>query len=296
MKNSNSSCPDTDIKSNKQLLINQAVPKWTARPIFCNDKAGNENQVKRAKHNWDYPYDEEKWRACCVYPPGNEQSPIDLPASLEKLSMSLKFKPCYGATPIKFGKNGLPTNLVNNGHTIQMNVEREQEQTLSYNGKVFDLLQFHFHTSSEHTVNKKSFPLEMHMVHKLRDGDDLLVLGIFFQTYEAKGDKKPNDFLASFWDYLPGSGSKTSTRDVHVHLDELAAAISRSSFYKYNGSLTTPPLSEGVTWLVAKEPLCCTMAQVLCFRERSGQQGNFRPPQPLNNRMILRAEMAISKL
>jgi len=296
MKNVNSSCPDIDIKPDKQLLINEVVPEETVRPIVCMDKAGNENLVKLTKHNWDYPYDEEKWRACCEYPPGTEQSPIDLPASLEKLPISFKFNPCYTTIPIKFGKNGLPTNLVNNGHTIQMNVESEQVLRLSCNGQIFDLLQFHFHTTSEHTVNKHCFPLEMHLVHKLRGGDDLLVLGIFFQTYEARGNKKHYDFLATFWDYLPGAGSKTSAKDVYVPLAELATAISRSSFYKYNGSLTTPPLSEGVTWLVAKEPLCCTVAQVLCFRERSGQQGNFRPPQPLNNRKIFRAEMASSKI
>jgi len=252
----------------------------------------DEDPHELTKKTWDYPYDEGAWRAYCDCPPGTEQSPIDLPERVEKLPNSFKFNPCYTMTPIIFGVNGLPINLVNNGHTIQMNVEKGQALTMLSSGKVFDLLQFHFHTASEHTVNKRQFDLEMHLVHKLHNGDDLLVLGIFFDT---TGDyKRPNDFLASFWDYLPGSGCKTSAKDVHIHLSKLAAAIKGSSFYKYNGSLTTPPLSEGVSWLVAKKPLKCTMAQVRRFRERSGQEGNFRPPQPLNNREILRAEMALS--
>jgi len=82
---------------------------------------------------------------------------------------------------------------------------------------------------------------------------------------------------------------------MHIDMSGLADAIKLSSFYKYDGSLTTPPLSEGVTWLVAKQPLKCTMAQVSRFRKRSGQECNFRPPQPLNNRVVCRAEMALSK-
>lgn len=293
MQNVNS---DTDMKADKQLLINEAAPEETARLIVSTDKAGSKSHVEPAEDTWHYPYDEKKWSAFCEPPPGTKQSPIDLPPHLRKLPVSLKFKPCYTSIPIKFGKNGLPTNLVNNGHTIQMNVESKQELTLSYNGQIFDLLQFHFHNHSEHTVNKHSFPLEMHLVHKLRDGDDYLVLGIFFKTYKRRWWKKPYDFLANFWDYLPGKGSKRSAKDVYVPLAELATAISRSSFYKYNGSLTTPPLSECVTWLVARKHLFCTREQVRCFQKRSGLRGNYRPPQPLNNRKILRAKMALSKL
>jgi len=77
-----------------------------------------------------------------------------------------------------------------------MNLNDGQTLTLLSNGNVFDLLQFHFHTPSEHTVSMRQFDLEMHLVHKLRNGDNLLVLGIFFETVEES--KEPNDFLASF--------------------------------------------------------------------------------------------------
>merc|ERR1719233_1610813 len=146
---------------------------------------------------------------------------------------------------------------------------------------------------SEHTVNTSSFALEMHLVHSHKKTGNLLVLGIFFDPSE---NGKPNDFLASFWDYLPGMGCKTSEKQVPVRLSALKNAIAGLSFYSYSGSLTTPPLSEGVTWIVAKEPLRCTKAQVARFRERSGQDANFRPPQPLNNRKIYQAKIFNKKV
>lgn len=264
---------------------------------FCHDDPDElrrpvmslgEDRRSLVKDIWGYPYDRDCWVNCCDHAPGNAQSPIDLPSSMDKLSFSFKFQPQYTNVTIHFGIAGYPQNLMNNGHTILMNVALGQ--TLTVSGTVYDLLQFHFHTTSEHTVDHRQYGLEMHLVHQIRNGTDLLVLGIFFDPCD--GNEKANDFLASFWDYLPGRGCKNSDIDVQVPLSALATAIAGSSFYNYDGSLTTPPLSEGVTWLVAQEPLRCTKAQIQHFSQRSGQEGNYRPPQPLNNRKIRRAEMA----
>jgi len=241
-----------------------------------------------AKPHWDYPYDEEAWKRCCNCPPGLEQSPIDLPESLDNLPISFQFELQYTTIPISFGMKGLPKNIVNNGHTIQMNALMGQSLAIKDTSDEYNLLQFHFHTRSEHTVNTSSFALEMHLVHSHKKNGNLLVLGIFFDPCEQEN---PNDFLASFWDYLPGVGCKRSLKEVPIHLSALKKAIADLSFYNYSGSLTTPPLSEGVTWIVAKEPLRCSSAQIRTFREHSGQVANYRPPQPLNNRQIYQAKL-----
>jgi len=267
--------------------------KQHSRPLLTKhtheSKVEERFKISDATSNyWDYPYDEKAWTSCCEHPPGQEQSPIDLPESLDKLPISFRFKTFYTTIPIEFDVTGLPVNLVNNGHTIQMNIGKGQTLVSVGNRNVYNLLQFHFHTTSEHTVNNCSFALEMHLVHQHPKDGSLLVLGIFFDPGEKD---EPNGFLASFWDYLPGLECKTSDTAMELHLSDLGDAIASSSFYNYYGSLTTPPLSEGVTWIVAKEPLRCSKAQVRHFRQRSGQDGNFRPPQPLNNRQIYQAKI-----
>jgi len=239
---------------------------------------------------WGYPYDEKVWKKHCPKLPGMEQSPIDLPECMDKLGISFNFKLNYTIDYINFNESGLPINLINNGHTIRMDILTCQTLTIVDCAKVYHLVQFHFHTASEHTINKHAYPLEMHLVHKLQGASDLLVLGIFFQTNQTDG--KLNDFLESFWKHLPGPGRcATSDNKLEVNLSTLACAISGSTFYNYNGSLTTPPLTEGVKWIVAKEPLYCSKEQILLFQQRSGHDGNFRPPQPLNDRDIFRTKI-----
>jgi len=262
-------------------------------PLFEQEpgKPKSKDCPQESKNTWDYPYDINAWKKCCDTTPGQEQSPIDFPESVSKLPFSFKFELNYSTVPVKFSKDGRPISLVNNGHTIQMNVPAGQTLTLD-SGAVYDLLQFHFHTISEHTVNQLAYPLEMHLVHKLRKGGKLLVLGIFFDTNEVS--TKADDILASFWDYLPGPGFNAPKNEVKVHLSSLPSAIARSSFYNYKGSLTTPPLSEGVTWIVAKEPLKCSDSQLRIFCQRLKLDANFRPPQPLGERSIHRAEIVVN--
>jgi len=242
---------------------------------------------KRQSH-WGYPYNEKAWKDHCRIPPGKEQSPINLPESMDKLVLAFKFKLQYGIDCINFSEERLPMNLVNNGHTIKMDMGKTHTLTVIDTGDVYELLQFHFHTTSEHTINNNSYALELHLVHMLQGGDNLLVLGMFFDTH---GIVSSNDFLASFWDHLPGPGCGTCEYNVDVDLSAIADAISGASFYNYNGSLTTPPLTEGVKWIVMKEVMYCSKEQIVCFQERSGHKGNFRPPQPLGDRVICRAEM-----
>ena len=164
------------------------------------------------------------------------------------------------------------TDLINNGHTIQLNYESGSVLTL--NGKDYDLLQFHFHTGSEHVVDGSQFPMEVHLVHSNPDGT-LAVVGIFFEVGAE------NALLAPLMSFIPTSEGEY-TSDMTLNAADLLP-VDRS-YYTYSGSLTTPPCSEIVTWVVMQNTITASQAQLDAL---SGiLHNNFRPLQALNGRTI----------
>jgi carbonic anhydrase len=196
---------------------------------------------------------------------GVNQSPIDLGATIESELPPLE---------IAYGRAG--TEILNNGHTIQVNVE--PGNILTVDGKKFTLKQFHFHSPSEHTVMDKPYALEAHFVHSDDDGH-IAVIGILFREGEA------NPEVAKLWGAMPTKPGPA--RALPEPVDPSALLPSKRDYFRYNGSLTTPPCTEGVRWFVMKEPLTVSKAQVFHFL--STMHGfNNRPVQPVNARPILR--------
>jgi carbonic anhydrase len=195
---------------------------------------------------------------------GGAQSPIDISKSLRVPSLG-GLNVAYQSTKVK---------VTNNGHTFQVNVDKGSNLTIE--GKRYDLLQFHFHTPSEHTIDGKTFPLEMHLVHQAPD-KSLAVIGIMFS------EGNPNTTLARFWDRLPKAPSEVDTL-VSIDLKDLLPRA-MDDYFTYSGSLTTPPCSESVRWIVVKQPLQLSKAQLATFR--SVFQTNARPTMPVGARYIL---------
>jgi carbonic anhydrase len=143
-------------------------------------------------------------------------------------------------------------------------------------GARYDLLQFHWHAPAEHELEGRETPLEMHFVHRRADGS-LLVVGVFIERGRRSRD------LAPIFSELPERAGET--RDVtDVRLRDLLPE-ERESF-RYAGSLTTPPFTEGVRWNVLAEPLTLSKRQIQAFRELF-DEGNSREVQPLNGRAVL---------
>jgi carbonic anhydrase len=210
---------------------------------------------------------------------GTGQSPIDIvTASAGTATASLKAQ--YGATALSIDHHEHVTDVVDNGHTIQVNCAGAG--SLAIGEERFDLVQFHFHSPSEHTMDGKSFPMEMHMVHKSADGK-LAVMGTWIQEGTA------NPAFAAVWANLPAQkGQEIELPDVEVDVDKLLPKD--RSAYRYDGSLTTPPCSEGVRWVVLKTPIELSAEQIGAFRAIIS--GNNRPPQALNGRMVVQVDMA----
>jgi len=194
---------------------------------------------------------------------GKRQSPIDLTAGDMTDVPALEVS--YAPTKL---------NIVNNGHSIQVNYDGGSSAMLG--GDRFSLLQFHFHSPSEHTVAGKHYPMEMHLVHRNAEGK-LGVIGVFLE------EGAQNAALATVWAHLPKqAGQPRTVKGVKVNVADLLPK-DRTRFV-YSGSLTTPPCSEEVSWVVMKTPIQASAAQIRAFQAL--YKGNNRPVQSLYGRAI----------
>lgn len=230
-------------------------------------------QLARAEtYDWSYSgiAGPEHWgdlspefSACSL---GEEQSPIDL-------RQPVKADP--GAMVIDY--QTVPLRIMNTGHSIQVNVD--PGNTVTLNNHTFTLKQFHFHHPSEHTVDGINLPMELHLVHANHQGK-LAVLGIFMVEGE------PNPTLKLVWEAMPSQPSEEIT--VASAIINLAALVpeQRASF-RYLGSLTTPPCTEAVQWVVFQSPLEVSTAQLGAFQALFPL--NARPVQARNHPFLLEA-------
>jgi carbonic anhydrase len=205
---------------------------------------------------------------------GREQSPIDIVAPTRRATpdaIVLKFEP----TSLRIVHHDHVADALNNGHTIQVNYS--DGDTLTVGGRAYQLVQYHFHAPSEHTVNGKHFPMEMHLVHTNAEGQ-LAVIGVLII------EGAHNAAFDPIWANLP------VTKDVEHHLEHVKVDVDAllpkaRTTYRYEGSLTTPPCSEGVQWFVMTTPIALSKAQIGAFTALF--HGNNRPVQPLNGRPVL---------
>jgi carbonic anhydrase len=245
-------------------LICLSVAAMLATTLGCSAPA-----AKPAGAHWGYTGDvgPSEWSslsddyALCAA--GTCQSPINVAAPRSADLANPEFD--YSESAI---------NIVNNGHSIQVNYDGGS--TLELDGKYYELLQFHFHAPSEHRVGGRAFPIEMHLVHKADDGQ-LAVVGVLV----AEG--RDNPAFAPVWAHLPETVGPAQTVPGVVDAGSLLPAARTS--YRYGGSLTTPPCSEGVQWLILTTPVEMSAAQIRAFTRI--HSGNNRPVQPLHGRTVV---------
>lgn len=163
---------------------------------------------------------------------------------------------------------------INNGHSIQVNYPKGNYVTLD--AKRYDLLQFHFHSPAENLINNKQYPFSIHFVHQSEEGK-LLVIALLFEV------GKENKILKPIWDVMPQKEGET-TYPKNIALNDLFSK--NPHYYRFDGSLTTPPCTEGVTWVVIKKPLEISKTQLEKF-QKIMKHSNNRPIQPTNNRVII---------
>jgi carbonic anhydrase len=206
---------------------------------------------------------------------GRNQSPIDLFSVAEGSIVNGGLDREYASTELLIRSNTTVEDILDNGHTIQ--VDQAGASFINLNGLRMDLVQFHFHAPSEHTVEGRQFPLEIHFVHSSSDGV-LGVIGMLVEEGETHAE------LAKVVANLPAPGETLDLPQVAINPQEFGSGS--TARYRYSGSLTTPPCSEGVRWVVARDPIQASAEQISAIADR--MPTNNRPIQPLNGRMVLR--------
>lgn len=192
---------------------------------------------------------------------GKDQSPINIDDAV------------VGATAeIEFNYAPVPLVVVNNGHTIQVNYA--EGSTVKIQGEEYELVQFHFHTPSEHTTSGQASAMELHLVHRNVAG--LAVIGIMMEEGAA------NPMINTIWEHIPGEEKTKAVEAITINaVDLLPGSVTH---FSYSGSLTTPPCSEDVQWYVLAEPIQVSEEQIAIFE--SLYSVNARPIQPKNGRII----------
>nr|AYN64225.1 carbonic anhydrase [Sinohyriopsis cumingii] len=237
---------------------------------------------------------------------GKWQSPIDIPREEDvEYAGHLGFVESYGYDDVRVH------TLKNNGHSLQVDVSGDSYILGGGLPGLYKVTQLHFHwgrtsdRGSEHTFDGTAFPMEMHVVHykkeygsineALNKSDGLAVLGFMFKVIPFD-----NVFYEKFLKKLSAvqySGESTDTWPMRL-TDILPNSWQNLKYFRYNGSLTTPPCTEAVIWTVFTRPIYISEKQLRQFRklysnEKSSEtyehiSDNYRPVQPLNNRRVLK--------
>jgi carbonic anhydrase len=201
-------------------------------------------------------------KVCSV---GNQQSPIDIIGSIKAQ-----------LPPLRIVWGNTADSIVNNGHTIQINAV--DGSTLTFGGAPYTLVQFHFHHPSEHLISGKSSPMEAHFVHANASGA-LAVVGVLMVA------GKRNPVFSKIVTTMPTHEGETVKADRAINPNGLLPA--RLAYYRYPGSLTTPPCSETVEWLLLTDPIQVADADIDGFAKLYAM--NARPVQKANRRAVLRS-------
>ncbi|KAL0909022.1 hypothetical protein M5K25_023544 [Dendrobium thyrsiflorum] len=210
------------------------------------------------------------WATCKK---GNLQSPIDLN------DKRVEYVPLLG--DLKRSYHPANALIKNRGHDIMVKWE-DDAGGLWINGTQFSLLQVHWHTPSEHTFNNHKYSMELHIVHQRADDNKYAVVGILYTI------GRPDTFLTKMMKYIKMVSDK---KDLEVKIGSVdPRKIKRGSrkYYRYIGSLTTPPCTEGVVWTIIRKVRTVSVEQLRLLKEavEDGFEKNARPSQPIEDRTV----------
>jgi carbonic anhydrase len=230
-------------------------------------------QEHHPEHTWDYGESKgpshwgelEPEFAPCKN--GHHQSPIDIrgPQKADLPSIQFDYKPSS-------------LHIIDNGHTVMINYGPGSSMTVG--GKKYALEQFHFHRPSEETIEGKGYEMVVHLVHADQQGN-LAVVAVLLQ----KGED--NSLVRELWKDVPKEKEKEEDLG-SVQIDVASLLPADRGYYTYQGSLTTPPCSENVTWFVLKHPMTVSAAEIEQFSNL--YRHDARPTQPPYDRVVLESK------
>jgi len=214
---------------------------------------------------------------------GKTQSPINIPKKVKSAdtALTINYHP-EAASIIKDGSTelmiGTAQTIYNDGHGLQVNfTDTQNPETIHFSGKSYHLVQFHVHTPGETQWHNETFPMEVHLVHQSDDGG-VAVVAVFVTGGE------PNRALETMLNKAPREkGTERKLTSNTINPGSLLPA--KLEYYNFMGSLTTPPCSEGLHWIVLANPITASPAQIVRFKQANNGV-NARPVQPLYSRIV----------
>lgn len=220
--------------------------------------------------HWHYPSDNDVWGGICKS--GRQQSPIDLPLTVLS-GIAKKSQLLNDLNYNKVDWKGADTS-----HGIKFQSDNNAG-FLTLMNKKFNLIQFHMHSKSEHTVAGSQFDLELHFIHKSSDGE-FAIIGVLCQA-EDFGTSK-------FFDSIKASLDSPVTVDMK---DQLLGKLDTTRYFQYPGSVTTPPCTEGVNWVILASQCSVPTDFLIWLKKYKSMKDNFRFTQPLNDRSVETVEL-----
>ena len=255
------------------VFIGRLLPVIAALLVFCTCVPYAAMAQEHPAHEWGYTGSEgpEHWGdltpefATCKT--GHSQSPVNIVGAKSA-----------ALPPIQFEYKPSPLHIINNGHTIE--IIYAPGSFIKIGDKRYELKQFHFHHPSEETINGKHFPVELHLVHSDATGH-LAVVSVLLQEGSA------NPLVETLWGQAPKTaGPEKDNDNLQVNVADLLPT--NNIYYTFDGSLTTPPCTEGVRWLVLEAPVTISNKQVATFAKIYPY--DERPTQSLNGRTVLESK------
>ncbi|MGB0720475.1 MAG: carbonic anhydrase, partial [Bdellovibrionales bacterium] len=239
------------------LMLSTALLVGFSAPVYAGEGAHWDYTNLGGAAGWGHV--DEAFGVCDT---GAAQSPINIDKFMQT-----------DLAPLALAYQDAPLVVGNNGHSVQ--ADYAAGSTLTLDGKAYTLKQLHFHTPSEHYIDGAPYPMEVHLVHAADDGA-LAVIGVMIKVGAH------NPVIEGIWQNVPPAGDVKTVEGVAYNAADLLPGD--KSYYSYEGSLTTPPCSEGVTWFVMKSPIELSMEQLKAFQ--SVFPVNARPIQPLGGRIV----------
>jgi carbonic anhydrase len=211
---------------------------------------------------------------------GISQSPISIETGKAAGLSNVSIDPALQSIPVQWKPSQL--SILNNGHTLQ--VVYDPGSTITWEGHTYTLQQFHFHSPSEHIVNEKEYPMEVHFVSTAQQSEGLKVLVVAVML--KAGSHSP--ILGHTLDHAPSTVDTTPITISGSPIDATLLLPHDMNYFAYTGSLTTPPCTEGIQWIIMKKPMEVAVEQVHQFQSLFHGPNN-RPIQPLNERKVERS-------
>lgn len=265
----------TLVKKDGTVLNADGSPMTTDKPATTEHIPGPDHEATPAAalpempKTWTYSGETgpEHWASVhsdyATCQSGKMQSPVDL--KWHKPTKAAAFHASYKPTK---------SFVSDNGHAIQ--VAFDMGGTIKVKGESYDLMQVQFHSPSEHTLSGQHYPLEAQFVHKSADGKTLVLAALYKEG-------KENSVLAKIWNAIPNPPAPASATDLEISAHDMMPPM--KTYYEYTGSMTTPPCSEGVHWMVFNSPMNVSKGQLEALHHFHAD--NSRPVQDLNGRKIV---------